>query len=71
MMKIAVLGATGRTGGLVVEQALKRGHRVVAYVRRAGALQASEGLRMEVGELIDTERLQSVASEPIGTSRSI
>jgi putative NADH-flavin reductase len=63
MMKIAVLGATGRTGGLVVEQALKRGHRVVAYVRRAGALQASEGLRMEVGELIDTERLQSALSD--------
>ena len=63
MMKIAVLGATGRTGGLVVEQALERGHRVVAYVRRAGALRAREGLRIVVGELIDTELLQSALSD--------
>ncbi|WP_030245126.1 NAD(P)-dependent oxidoreductase [Streptomyces sp. NRRL S-350] len=32
-MRIAVLGATGRVGRLVVEQALDRGHRVVALVR--------------------------------------
>jgi uncharacterized protein YbjT (DUF2867 family) len=63
MMKIVVLGATGRTGGLVVEQALKRGHRVVAYVRRAGALRASEGLRIVVGELFDSEHLQSALSD--------
>jgi putative NADH-flavin reductase len=63
MMEIAVLGATGRTGGLVVEQALKRGHRVVAYVRRAGALRASEGLRIVVGELFDSGHLQSALSD--------
>ncbi|MFH8336359.1 NAD(P)-dependent oxidoreductase [Streptomyces sp. AM6-12] len=33
-MRIAVLGATGRVGRLVVEQALRRGHEVVALVRR-------------------------------------
>ncbi|SFY48888.1 NAD(P)-dependent oxidoreductase [Streptomyces sp. F-1] len=33
-MRIAVLGATGRVGRLVVEQALDRGHEVVALVRR-------------------------------------
>lgn len=32
-MKIAVLGATGQTGGLVVKQALEQGHHVVALVR--------------------------------------
>jgi putative NADH-flavin reductase len=31
-MKIAVLGATGRTGRLVVEEARRRGHHVVAVV---------------------------------------
>jgi uncharacterized protein YbjT (DUF2867 family) len=31
--KIAVFGATGLTGGLVVEQALARGHEVAALVR--------------------------------------
>ena len=33
-MRIAVLGATGRVGRLIVEQALQRGHEVVALVRR-------------------------------------
>ncbi|PWI45026.1 NAD(P)H-binding protein [Streptomyces sp. ICBB 8177] len=36
-MRIAVLGATGRVGRLVVEQALQRGHEVVALVRRPEA----------------------------------
>jgi putative NADH-flavin reductase len=63
MIKIAVIGATGRTGRLVAEQALKRGHRVVAYVRRAGALRASEGLRIVMGELFDSEQLQSALSD--------
>jgi uncharacterized protein YbjT (DUF2867 family) len=33
MSRIAVFGATGLTGGLVVKQALARGHKVVALVR--------------------------------------
>jgi uncharacterized protein YbjT (DUF2867 family) len=32
-MNIAVFGATGLTGGLVVERALAAGHRVTALVR--------------------------------------
>ena len=32
-MNLVVLGATGRTGGLVVEQALAAGHTVTALVR--------------------------------------
>jgi uncharacterized protein YbjT (DUF2867 family) len=32
-MKIAILGATGLTGGLVTKQALEQGHEVVALVR--------------------------------------
>jgi uncharacterized protein YbjT (DUF2867 family) len=32
-VKIAVLGATGRTGRLVVDELLRRGHAVVALVR--------------------------------------
>jgi putative NADH-flavin reductase len=37
-MKIAVFGATGRTGIPLVEQALGRDHEVVAFVRNAGRL---------------------------------
>lgn len=55
-MKLAVLGATGRTGVLLVEQALGRGHGVRALVRSPGK-QASlpEGERLEIvgGDLLD------------------
>lgn len=37
MISVAVIGAAGRTGRIIVEQALSRGHRVTAVVRRAGA----------------------------------
>jgi uncharacterized protein YbjT (DUF2867 family) len=36
-MRIAVLGATGRTGRLIIEQAIERGHEVRAVTRRAEA----------------------------------
>lgn len=37
-MRIAIFGATGRTGHPLVEQALERGHEVVAFVRDPGGL---------------------------------
>ncbi|GGF30849.1 NAD(P)-dependent oxidoreductase [Subtercola lobariae] len=33
-MRIAILGATGKVGSLVVEQALERGHEVIALTRK-------------------------------------
>ncbi len=42
--RLAVLGATGATGRLVVDAALRRGHEVVAVVRRPGAFPARPGL---------------------------
>lgn len=52
-MKIVVLGATGRTGRLVVEQALMRGDEVVAYVRNPHGIAANPGLGITVGQLDD------------------
>jgi uncharacterized protein YbjT (DUF2867 family) len=52
-MKIVVLGATGRTGRLVVEQALMRGDEVVAYVRNPHGIAANPGLGIAVGQLDD------------------
>ena len=43
-MKIVVLGATGKTGQLLVDDALAQGHEVVAVVRRMGVLKARKGL---------------------------
>jgi putative NADH-flavin reductase len=40
-MRIAVFGATGRTGQPLVEQAVERGHEVVAFVRDATGLSST------------------------------
>lgn len=62
-MKILVLGATGRTGGHVVQQALADGEDVVAYVRSAARMPdlpgspAHGGLTVVEGQLSDVERL--------------
>lgn len=50
-MKIVVLGATGRTGRLVVEQALARGDEVGVYVRNPHGVVANPALEIVVGEL--------------------
>jgi putative NADH-flavin reductase len=43
-MKIAVIGSTGRTGRLVLDQAIRRGHQVTACTRRPQELQGIQGL---------------------------
>lgn len=53
-LRLLVLGASGRTGRLVVEQALGHGHEVVGLVREPGALQAIPGrLSPVVGDVRD------------------
>ena len=53
-MKLVVLGATGRTGSLVVEQALAAGHTVTALVRSPEKLTIrNSGLRMVAGRATD------------------
>jgi uncharacterized protein YbjT (DUF2867 family) len=59
-MKILVLGATGGTGRLVIEQALARAHKVTAFVRNASGIVAKPGLKVVVGQLSDMEALRSV-----------
>lgn len=48
---LAVLGATGRAGRLVVEEALARGWRVRAIARDPSKLPAREGLEVVKGEV--------------------
>ncbi len=50
-MKIAVFGASGRTGSLVVEEVLKRGHRAVAVTRTALKLPTNNLLENRVGDV--------------------
>ena len=57
-MKLVVLGATGGTGRLVVEQALAAGHTVTALVRSPEKLATSqENLRVVTGSATDPQAL--------------
>ena len=59
-MKLFVIGATGRTGREVVQQALTRGHQVTAFVRSPDGVGAkSEGLAVVKGDATDEEQLFS------------
>lgn len=54
-MNLLVLGATGRTGSLVVEQALAAGHIVTALVRSPEKLATvNSNLRVVIGQATDT-----------------
>lgn len=54
-MNLVVLGATGRTGSLVVEQALAAGHTVTALVRSPQKLTITNpNLRVVTGEATNT-----------------
>ena len=48
MSKIAIIGATGRAGSQLLEEALRRGHSVVAIARNTSALPARDGVKIPV-----------------------
>jgi hypothetical protein len=47
-MRIAILGASGRTGGTLVDQALERGHEVVALLRTPAKMAVPAPRQVEV-----------------------
>jgi uncharacterized protein YbjT (DUF2867 family) len=69
MSRIAVLGATGMTGGLVVRRALAQGHEVAALVRDPARVTLRHpNLLVEAGSptsLADVERCVQGASAVI------
>lgn len=57
-MKVVIFGANGKTGALLLEQALAKGYKVVAYVRKAGSIQIENpNLKIIVGNLNETLNL--------------
>lgn len=53
-MKIAVFGASGKTGILIVYQALNQGHTVTAFAREASKVTIQhKNLRIVVGDVMD------------------
>ncbi|HEV2749306.1 MAG TPA: NAD(P)H-binding protein [Gemmatimonadales bacterium] len=64
-MKIALFGATGRTGGLLMERALSAGHEVMVLVRDPSKLtRPQEGLQVITG---DARGASAVADTVQGT----
>jgi putative NADH-flavin reductase len=58
-MKLAIFGASGRTGIPLVEQALKAGHEVTAFVRDPAKLPVQhERLRAVQGDVQDAARVE-------------
>lgn len=59
MSKIAIIGATGRAGSQLLEEALRRGHSVTAIARNPARLQGREGvttLALDVSDAAALER---------------
>jgi len=57
-MKLFAIGATGRTGQEIVQQALERGHQVTAFVRSPENITAkSERLTVLKGNVLDENQL--------------
>lgn len=58
MSKIAIIGATGRAGSQLTEEALRRGHTVTAIARKASAAPARAGVTAVDVDVQDTAALQ-------------
>jgi len=62
-MKVVIFGANGKTGLLLVEQALAKGYQVVAYVRRPESiLIENPKLKIVVGNLNEPLKLKDTIS---------
>ena len=62
-MKILILGATGATGGLFTQAALRAGHEVTALVRDPTRLAGRADLRAVAGDVRDSRSLAAAADK--------
>jgi len=59
-MNITLFGASGKTGQVVLKEALSRGHRLTAYVRRADSISEQDpNLKIIVGNLKDQSTIEN------------
>ena len=60
-MKVVVFGASGKTGSLLIEEALASGHEVIAYVRTRESIKlVHPNLKVVAGQLNEKDKLKSV-----------
>ena len=62
MSKIAIIGATGRAGGQLLEEALRRGHAVTAIARNASKLGERVGVTVKDLDVLDAGALQQAVA---------
>jgi len=62
MSKIAIIGATGRAGSQLLEEALRRGHRVVAIARNTDKLAVRPGVTVKQVDALDANALEQAIS---------
>lgn len=66
MSKIAIIGATGRAGSQLLEEALRRGHSVIAIARHASKIGHREHVVTKDVDVHDAQALQeAVASSDV------
>ena len=61
-MKIAIIGATGRAGSQLLEEALRRGHSVLAIARDPSRLQGRDGVTVKALDVKDSAALQAAVA---------
>ncbi|WP_407316254.1 NAD(P)-dependent oxidoreductase [Pseudomonas sp. nanlin1] len=62
MSKIAIIGATGRAGSQLLEEALRRGHTVSALARNVSSLAARSDVNAVAVDVLDSHALQQALS---------
>jgi putative NADH-flavin reductase len=62
MSKIAIIGATGRAGGQLLEEALRRGHSVTGIARNASKLSERAGVTARNLDVLDAGALEQAVA---------
>ncbi|AMB85872.1 3-beta hydroxysteroid dehydrogenase [Pseudomonas agarici] len=62
MSKIAIIGATGRAGSQVLEEALRRGHSVTAIARNPAKIEARAGVVSKAVDALDAAALEAAVA---------
>ncbi|KIM94554.1 hypothetical protein OIDMADRAFT_149278 [Oidiodendron maius Zn] len=58
-MRVLVIGGNGRTGRLVIDEALQHGHKITALIRNPSTLPAKEGLNIVKGTPLEPSNIES------------
>ncbi|MGC6371501.1 NAD(P)-dependent oxidoreductase [Pseudomonas sp. K2I15] len=62
MSKIAIIGATGRAGSQLLEEALRRGHTVTAIARNTDKIGVRPGVTVKQVDALDAQALEQAIS---------